>query len=368
MTLWKKCTATQEWLPDFSVEADRVWTRRWAALAWARPVFTPNSKYLLLVVNCAHKVTRVVNVDGEFHRTKLCRFALLRMDLEKGLDVEVERRTEWLDLAPDIYPRLLAEAFERSLQGCIVHDVGTPFAVPSSTTAYMSGGSGERHREEHLEEENYRRGENEEDEDEEDEHEDGERRMTKERRNGEEEKVVLENVTKLMRMPGLAFNSVHSCPAEATYKALSFGEASHPWFVSKQPMFSFHFSPSGRRVVLAPSPHSNVVRTLVLDRGQPSSAAVSAPSSVNHSPLAATASQPPSYSSVSVMDEKSGGGGRKRRTVFKCMPWREAFATVTAFSSSGQWLAGASLLEDDGCCVCVRNVTVNEYFGEFAKQ
>lgn len=284
VTLWRRATRDAEWRHDDAIAVDRVWTRRWAALAWARPVFTPNSRYLVLVVNCAHKETRVVNVNGEFQRTKLCRFELMRVDFAHNS--AVVRRTEWLDLAPDVYPKLLAEAVSRLLDSCVVHDAGTAFAE----------------------------------------------RIPLDKR---PDRVTAKQ---LMRMPGLAFNSVHSCPAEATYKGLSFGKARHPWFVSKQPMFSFHFSPSGSRVVLATSPHCNVVRTLVTTRRGGDS-----------------------NEQLALTDEEISG---RRRMVFKMMPWRAAFAAITAFSTSGQWLVGAALLDDDRCCVCVRNVTLREYFGE----
>lgn len=273
VTVWKRASKTADWAHEHTFNVDRVWTRRWTALAWARPLFTPNCQHLVLIVNCAHKETRVVNTQGEFRRTKLCRFELMRVDLQNA--GRIVRRTEWLDLAPEVYPRLLADALVRVLHDVPVHACGGRF------------GSGD---------------------------------------------ATLVPAREIMRLPGLAFNSVHSCPAEATYKGLSFGQARHPWFVSKQPMFSFHFAPDGSRVVLATSPHCNVVRTLAGGDGHP-------------------------FAEEEVLSER-------RKTVFKMMPWRAAFAAITAFSTSGQWLVGAALLDDDCCCVCVRNVTLREYFGE----
>lgn len=288
-----------EWRHVRTVEADRVWTRRWAALAWARPIFTPNSRILLLVVNCAHKVTRVVNVDGEFQRTKLCRFELLRVSVPSdhqshggggsaraaATSDAVVRRSEWLDLATDVYPRLLAQAVVRMLNAEKVHEIGGRFGDASGKA------------------------------------------------------VVWQARKQVFRMPGIAFNSVHSCPAEATYKGLLFRNARHPWYVSKQPMFSFHFSPCGARVVVATSPHNNIMRTLEWGKDGRGG---------------------PAAEDGSLEDREVGG----RWFGFRRMPWREAFSAVTAFSTSGQWLAGAALLDDDRCCVCVRNVTLREYFGE----
>lgn len=376
LTVWQR-DEERTWTPTLCLEADRVWTRRWNALAWARPVFSPNGRFLLLVVNCAHKITRVINVAGQFHRKKLCRFAFIRVELATR---DILRRTEWLDLAPDVYPKLLAEAIERSFAGCIVHDQGAAFAsLPDGTDAELGvggvGGGGGREVEEGDEIDGL--------EDVEVDEEDVENFMMPPAlnnnnnnnnngngnnnvvnasvANGREDDATMSNVSKVMKTPGFALNSVHSCPAEATYKALSFGEAAHPWFVSKQPMFSFHFSPSGRRIVLAPSPHANTMRTMIVARDTAGDVALTDERTA--AAAVATVTHSSSSSSCSSSSSSSATPARRRK-VFRHLPWRESFATVTAFSASGQWLVGASLLPDDTCSVSIRNITKKEYFGD----
>lgn len=322
---------SDDWQHVRTEPVHEVWTRRWTALAWARPFFTPNSEYLVLVVNSAHKVTRVVNTDGHFRRTKLCRFELFTQSLRSD---ERHSSTHWLDLAPDVYPRALARAVIDALSGHVVHDVGVPFASFQRSDSCSS-----------LEDEDSF---------------DALGIDTAPSAQDETDELDYAGASykAILRMPGLAFNSVHSCPAEATYKALSFGKARHPWFVSKQPMFSFHFDPAGRRVMLATSPHSNQVRSLSVEPRDDERE--SGETARNENNL-----ENQYESSVYLADRSLPKGVRPH--VFKSMPWRTAFAAVTAFSTSGQWLAGAALLDNDRCCVCVRNVTLREYFGENAE-
>lgn len=330
----------------------QVWNRRWTALAWARPFFTPNSKLLSVVVNSAHKVTRVVNVDGEFRRSKLCRFEIGTFPVAGG---PMSHRTHWIDLAPDVYPRAFARAVVDSLSGCVVHDVNIPFAVVGD-----SGKRGNKQSESFLDEHNCKRAMG------------GKGIKDGNRYGGVSCKAIL-------RMPGLALNSVHSCPAEATYKALSFGKARHPWFVSKQPMFSFHFDPCGESIMLATSPHTNQVRMLSVqrkNRRNETSETESEANAIGNVPSIGggtgingnvddgngnTVNVGNDSCELDVVDECLIDGARAH--VFRSMPWRTAFAAVTSFSTSGQWLAGAALLDNDRCCVCVRNVTLREYFG-----
>lgn len=264
------------WKCHGAFQAERIWSRRWSSLAWARPFFTPGGD-VVTVVNCAHKVTRVTRIEGEYVRSKLSRFVIVVYNEEEN--AVVARRTEWLDVAPDVYPCEFANAVRRALAGRKVHADGGLFG---------------------------------------------------------EERILEGRERAVLRRPGLYVNSVHSCPAEATYKALSFGKARHPWFVCKQPMFSFHFGPNGERVVVATSPHENGVHGL---RGKWED---------GH---------------VGNVEEEEKRVGREVHS-FRMMPWRTAFAMVTAFSTSGKWLVGAALLEDDRCCVCVRNMTEREYFGD----
>lgn len=323
---------SNDWTHVRTEPIHEVWTRRWTALAWARPFFTPNGQHLVIVVNSAHKITRVVNSDGHFRRTKLCRFELFTQNLQNN---DRNSSTHWLDLAPEEYPRALAHAVVDALSGHVVHEVGVPFASFQRSNSCSS-----------LEDEDSF---------------DALGIDTEPSAQDETDELDYAGVSckSVLRMPGLAFNSVHSCPAEATYKALSFGKSRHPWFVSKQPMFSFHFDPAGRRVMLATSPHSNQVRSLSVE-----------PRDEVRDPVSATTprldnSLENQYESEVYLADRSLPKG-VRPHVFKLMPWRAAFAAVTAFSTSGQWLAGAALLDNDRCCVCVRNVTLREYFGEAA--
>lgn len=276
-------------------EVTTIFPRRWSALGWARVAYVPNSRYCIVVVNGAKKMLRTESVDGELYRTKLCRFvtAVFRTGGEGGAEKEVVRemtpfreRCDWLELSPDAFAEGLCSAVVDSLEGLCLHGV----------SGHVFG----------------------------------------------QEEVRLSKRRQLNEV-ALALNSMHSCPGEATYKALSFGRATrHPWFIIKQPMYSLLFDAEGNRAHVATSPHANAMHTLVRSEAARRGFAVE-------------------RRREDAKRWRDGPG--RRRHVFKGLPWRTSFATVTAFSATGKWLAGASLLDDDQCCVCLRNVTLAEYFG-----
>ncbi|CDF37966.1 unnamed protein product [Chondrus crispus] len=268
-------------------EVTKIYPRRWSALGWARVVFSPNGRYCIVVVNCAKKVLRVESVDGEIARTKLCRFvtAVFEMSGDRGA-LPVRERCDWLEMSPGTFAQGLCAAVTSAVQGLVLH-VGT---------AHLFG----------------------------------------------EDKVLLSR-RRQYHESALLLNCIHSCPGEASYKALSFGRATrHPWFVTKQPMYSFLFDMAGKRVHVATSPHANAMLTMVKMDGEKDGFEVEQQKEERR---------------------RWRDGPVKRRHVFKNMPWRTSFATVTAFSLTGKWIAGASLLDADKCCVCVRNVTLTELFG-----
>lgn len=276
-------------------EVTTIHQRRWSALGWGRVAYAPNSRYLVVVVNGAKKILRTESVGGELCRTKLCRFVTAVFDTggesswEKGAVREmtpIRERCDWLELSPDAFAEGMCGAVVGSLEGLCL----------DAASGHVFGQEGAR--------------------------------LSRRRQLNE---------------VALVLNCVHSCPGEATYKALSFGQATrHPWFVTKQPMYSLRFGMEGNRVQVATSPHANAMHMLVR-------------------------SEEARRSFVVERRREDGkrwrDGPGRRRQVFRSMPWRTSFATVTAFSATGKWVAGASLLDDDQCCVCIRNVTLAEYFG-----
>lgn len=270
----------------YKTEVTKIYPRRWSALGWARVVFSPNGRYCIVVVNCAKKVLRVESVDGEICRTKLCRFVIAVFEMgREGAVSLISERCDWLEMSPEAFAEGLCAAVARSVGGLALHAINN----------HLFG-----------------------------------------------DESVLLNRRRESHEAALLLNCVHSCPGEASYKALSFGQATrHPWFVTKQPMYSFLFGMSGRRVHVATSPHANAMQTIVKIEKQRKE-----------------------YVIEKGKEEvrRWRDGRMKRRQVFRNMPWRTSFATVTAFSTTGKWVAGASLLDDDQCCVCVRNMTLAELF------
>lgn len=134
----------------------------------------------------------------------------------------------------------------------------------------------------------------------------------------------------------VALNTVHTCPGEAAYNPLSFGEQTrHSWFVAKQPLYSLVFCRrKGRpnsRVLVAAAAHDNAVAAL---------------------------ERPPHRGEF----EQAGPTRDGRRFAFHTLPWRSAFTSVSAFAPTGKWIVGAAL-DNDKCYVCVRNLTDSEYSG-----
>ncbi len=128
-------------------------------------------------------------------------------------------------------------------------------------------------------------------------------------------------------VPDVSVNAVHTCPAEATYKGLSFGgRARHPWYVATQPVYSLHVRGARGRVLVAAAAHGNEVASLTR------------------------------------RDETyhRDATTQLRQFAFHGLPWRASFAAVCGFAANGRWLVGAALNNDCGF-VCVRNVTDVEY-------
>lgn len=290
ITFWDVRSATFRAMGEVAA----IHPRRWSSLGWARVVYAPNSLYCAVVVNAAEKKAVVDHVDNEYRQVKLCRFEVAVYEASRYSstarrgairDVEAMRRAppQWLNLGNEEYPRMLSCAVANMLDGLRLFETGHAYgteAVDLSETQQMRGAS-------------------------------------------------------------IALNSVHSCPSEATYMGLSFGSSTrHPWFVSKQPMFSMHFGMDGSRIQVATSQHANTMETLVRRKGLWWESGAD-----------------------EMMFAMQGAEVRgHQRHAFKMMPWRASFASVTALSSTGKWLVGASLLDDDQCCVCLRNVTVADYF------
>jgi hypothetical protein len=260
-------------------ELAKIHRRRWSALGWARVQFSPNGRYLISVANNAKKMVRTVRIDDSFHRVKLSEYAFAVFDLlpssRRGELTPLRSHLAWLELSPDVYPKEIASFLSALVDGLALNEQA-------------------RHN----------------------------RPLT---------------CMQEMRLPSLHLNALHSCPSEATYKALSFGpQTRHPWFVTKQPMCSVHIGRHGDRAMISAVPHGNDIYRVV--RG----------------PDGETTRR-------RLLTETSGLAARSKYA-FKGMPWRAGFASSSAFSATGKWLAGATLV-DDRCVVCVRNVTHDEYFG-----
>lgn len=274
-------------------EVTSIHPRRWSALGWARLAYTPNGLYCIIIANAAKKLVRMERINEHFVRTKLCRFFFAAFETPQYNDQHftqispIKEKCEWLELGCTMYSQQLGSCIATLIDGLHVH---------STTNAYN--------------------------------------------------RDSIDLTTKAqLRQPGLVFNSVHSCPAEATYKALMFGSSnSHSWFVTKQPMYSLHFGMDGSRIQIVTSPHANHMQTLLRRTDSPLDG-----ESGKHD--------------FAPREYRDGDSRVRRRHAFKSMPWRTSFATVTAFSTNGKWLVGASLLDEDMCNVCLRNLTINEYFG-----
>lgn len=142
------------------------------------------------------------------------------------------------------------------------------------------------------------------------------------------------SVSKLqrLRLPRLRFNFLHSCPTEATYTAISC-DSRPRWLVSKQPICSLVTGTEAAEAVLSTSPYANTLQRMTRSDSATSSG--------------------PRGNSFTI----------KNQLTFRGMPWRAGFASATALSLSGQWIAGVTLVENRAV-VCLRNTTYLEQFGE----
>lgn len=301
-------------------EAAKVHPRRRSSLGWARVTYAPNGLYLLVVVNTAKMMVRLERVEGEFRRLTLCQFVTIVFEAKGGAAlpassstgtagvrhlVAVRERCQWLELGPDAFGQKLASAVMATMEGLVLSD--------NSPEGFCKGRSSLSQRRQLIER-------------------------------------------------GLALNGMHSCPGEATYKTLTFGnDAKHAWLITKQPMFSLHFGLSGERVHVTSSPHANVIQTLVWSERTDQAVCTRNASRELEMAIAATGAEK-SESESHELRRRRRAGPQKRGEVFRGMAWRTGFATVTAFSASGKWIAGAALLENDECSVYLRNMTLAEYF------
>lgn len=256
-------------------EVAKIHPRRWSALGWARLQFLPGGSHLVSIVNNANKSLRIVRVGDSVERVKMSEFIfsafdMKNMDSSEKLFEPCRSEKAWLQLNQEVFPTQVA-----SFLTTIVEGLATPSAEAESLTRVQE-----------------------------------------------------------MRLPTFHINSLHSCPSEATYKALSFGpQTRHPWFVTKQPMCSVRLGLDGKRAMTSTA---NSMYRLVkgAEDALPGRSLITSESLQHKTPYA-----------------------------FKGMPWRAGYASAGAFSSSGKWLVGITLV-DDKCVVCVRNVTVEGFYGQ----
>jgi hypothetical protein len=275
-----------------------------SALGWCRVQFSPNGRFLLVIANNGRKAYRTLRVEDHLQTVKCSEYVFEAYDTSRlplhlsnqpqgaltyttGI-LPTRKFTEWLDLRPESYPEELAFFILALIDGLHTHD------IPCRDV-------------------------------------------------GADSKLSQEQE---MRVPRVHFNSLHSCPSEATLKSFSFvPHARHKWFVTKQPMYSIHVSLSSARALMTVSPHGNKLFAL-----SPQSTRDERRQTLVRSNDEAVTSE----------DEKSSRAP-KRSHAFHGLPWKACFAAASGFSASGKWLASVNLVEDK-CVVCVRNITVDEYF------
>jgi hypothetical protein len=279
-------------------EMATVQPRRWSALGWARVAFWPNGRYLICIANSAKKATRVVRVGESFQHLKLSEFEFTAFDMgaegrnhEGGKTFEPTlSRKAWLEISSDVFSKDMC-----SFLSALVDDIAEIKASRAAST-----------------------------------------RITMEQE---------------MRLPGLLFNFMHSCPSEATYKDMFAQKPSRrPWFVTKQPMYSLRMSQCGARVLVATAPHANEIYTMVRNM------------EVDTDEQETRRRMVPLAHGGRLLHAQAPDGVTARGIAFRRMPWRAGFATASAFSTTGKWLASATLI-DDRCVVCCRNLTLTEALG-----
>lgn len=276
-----------------------------SALAWVRPTF--HDACVAVAVNTTRRMLRTERVGDAFRRSKLCRFRFAAVPLASpsapapAAVPPAAERAAWLALTAGLYPAALAAQLRAVVDSATTEDEPAPARLDASR---------------------------------------------------------------------VRLNCVHTSPSEATYKALAFGDKSkHPWFVAKQPLYSLHFCQppphasharrAAQRVLVAGSAHDNSVIPLEwvgsaepttpppVPQGPPAQAGLAGPADP------APPAIPGRFEETSVVD---------RRFAFRGLPWRAAFASVSAFAPGGRWVVGAAL-KTDMCFVCVRNITDEEYYG-----
>lgn len=136
-----------------------------------------------------------------------------------------------------------------------------------------------------------------------------------------------------LRVPRLRFNFLHSCPTEATYTAISCNSRPR-WLIAKQPICSLVTGVQEAQTILSTSPYTNKMQRMTRKDSPASSDLIRGNSFIINNQFA-----------------------------FRGMPWRAGFASATALSISGQWIAGVTLVENHAV-VCLRNTTYLEQFGE----
>lgn len=254
--------------------------RRWSALGWARLQFSPSGNHLISIVNNAKKALRIVTVGEVVERVKMSEFVFSAFDMKSMMRSSVEEESfqpcrskrAWIHLNQEVFPTQVA-----SFLSTLVDGLEPPITERRSLTSVQE-----------------------------------------------------------MRLPSFHINGLHSCPSEATYKALSFGpQTRHPWFVTKLPMCSVRLGLDGKRAMTS---SANYVSRLV----------------------SGASDALPGRSLVA-----SDGQQKRAPYAFKGMPWKAGYASASAFSSSGKWLVGITLI-GDSCVVCVRNITLEDFYGQQA--
>lgn len=299
-----------------------------STLGWARVQYAPNGRYLIGIVNSAKRHAQVIHTTDGFQQRKTNEFVLVALDMTScatsrntaqsssvSEGTSSRMRRTWIDMSLENFGRDIVNAISALISGLPLYD----------------------------------------------------------------REPTLQGLAQVARkypfkLPGLYLNSIHCCPSEATYKCMSLGTHSrHPWLVIKQPMYSIHIHASGTCGQLAASSHGNTVCGFARECRSIDTHGLSASSSRR----AGNARLPHALSdnAITVTEQNearllllediwstSCPGITKRRFAFYGTPWKAGYATATAFASTGKWLASVTLL-DDKCIVCIRNITLQEYFG-----
>jgi hypothetical protein len=275
-----------------------------SALGWARVQFSPNGRFLIAVANNAKKAQRTIRVGEDSRLVKCSEYTFATYDVSESLSW-VPKRVKHPEKKP-----FELEPIKRFNEWLDLSPDAYPIELASFILLLIDGVE--------IHDAPYPQG-----------------------ACGNKIAQYQE-----MRIPRLHFNSMHSCLSEATLKGFSFvPHARHKWFVTKQPMYSIHISSDNNHALMTVSPHGN--KLFGLGRN------------VRTEERRRTMVRSSEDSTIDMLHQYSNA--QKRVHAFHGMPWKACFAAASGFSASGKWLASVNLV-DDKCIVCVRNITVREYF------